>query len=82
LDNLQALRMLLERCVDEGMLDEGESYYNELVDLVSDAEILKTWDELAEIITKAKTIEIDIDTWLSVRGNTTISMQWPSIKAD
>lgn len=81
LDNLQALQMSLERCVNQGMIDEGEYYYNQLVDLISDAEIVKTWDELEEVIAKAKTIEIDLDAWLSVRGSTTISMLWPNIKA-
>jgi hypothetical protein len=81
-DNLQALQMLLERCVNQGMIDEGEYYYNELVDLISDGEIVKNWDELAEIITRAKTIEVDIDAWLSLRGNTTISMIWPTQNLD
>lgn len=81
-DNLRSLQMLLERCVDQGMIDAGEYYYNELVDLISDAEIVKNWDELQEIITKAKTIEVDIDVWLSSRGSTTISMLWPNINND
>lgn len=76
-DNLEALQMSLRRCVNEGMIDEGDAYYNELLDLIDDAEIVTTWDELKEIITRAKTIEVDIDAWLSIRGATTISMLWP-----
>lgn len=78
LDNLEALQFSLQRCVNEGMLDEGDAYYNELVDLIDDTEIITNWDELTEIITRAKTIEVDIDAWLSIRGNTTISMIWPT----
>lgn len=78
IDNLQALQQRLNRCINEGMLDEGNAYYNELLDLVDDADIVKTWDELNEIITRAKTIEVDIDAWISIRGGTTISMLWPT----
>lgn len=77
LDNLEALQMKLQRCVNEGMLDEGDAYYNELLDFIEDAEIVTTWDELTEIVTRAKTIEVDLDAWLSIRGTTTISMIWP-----
>jgi hypothetical protein len=76
-ENLEALRISLDRCVREGMIDEGDAYYNELLDFMDDAEIVTSWDELNEIITRAKTIEVDIDAWLSIRGSTTISMIWP-----
>ncbi|HSX14186.1 MAG TPA: hypothetical protein VLE96_07200 [Chlamydiales bacterium] len=77
LDNLEALQMSLQRCVNEGMLDDGDYFYNELIDLIDDTEIVQTWDELTEIATRAKTIEVDLDAWLSIRGSTTISMEWP-----
>ncbi len=79
IDNLEALKMSLQRCVNEGMLDVGDVYYNELIDLIDDAEIVQNWDELKEIVTRAKTIEVDIDAWLSIRGSTTISMIWPNM---
>lgn len=78
-DNLTALQMSLRRCVNEGMIDEGDGYYNELLDLIDDTEILTSWPELGEIISRAKTIEVDIDAWLSIRGATTIAMLWPKI---
>lgn len=81
IDNLQALQQKLNSCVNEGMLDEGNAYYNELIDLLDDADIVKTWDELMEIIARAKTLEIDIDAWISIRGGTTISLEWPSIES-
>jgi uncharacterized protein YjgD (DUF1641 family) len=78
MDNLQVLQVALNRAVDEGMIDEGSSYYNELLDLLEDARIVKTWEELMEIISLAKTIEVDIDAWVSLRGATSISLSWPS----
>jgi hypothetical protein len=77
IENLESLRMSLNRCVNEGMIDYESAFYNQINDLIDDAEIVKTWDELIEIITRAKTIEVDVDAWLSVRGSTTISMLWP-----
>ena len=78
LDNLDTIQVSLDACVDEGMLDYESAYYNELSDLIEDARIVKTWDELIEIITLAKTLETDIDAWASLHGRTSISLIWPS----
>lgn len=78
LDNLDALQISLERCVEEGMIDSESTYYNELSDLIDEAKLAKTWNELEEVITLAKTLETDIDAWMSMHGRTTISMPWPS----
>ena len=79
LDNLDAVQMSLESCVNEGMIDYDSAYYNKLSDLIEDAESVATWDELMEIISIAKTLEIDIDAWLSIHGKTTLSLPWPKI---
>ncbi len=78
LDNLDILQTNLETCVNQGMLDADSEYYNELLNLVEDATIVDSWDELTEIITLAKTLETDIDAWLSIHGRTSISLDWPS----
>jgi hypothetical protein len=78
IENLEAIRMTLDRCTDEGMpLDPDSAFYNELLDLIDEASLSKTWDELIEVITKAKTLEVDVDVWLSNRGLTTLSLLWP-----
>lgn len=79
IENLEALQMSLDRCVDEGMIDYESKYYNELADLVDDTHIVKTWEELKEIITLAKTIEVDIDGWVAQRGGSSISLDWPEL---
>lgn len=82
LDNLDAIQMSLETCVNEGMIDYNSSYYNELSDLIEDARIVNTWEELMEIIALAKTLETDIDAWFSMHGKTTISLPWPHIPSN
>jgi hypothetical protein len=77
IENLEALQMSLDRCVDEGMIDYESKYYNELSDLVDDTHIVKTWEELREVITLAKTIEMDLDSWVSLRGGSSMSLGWP-----
>lgn len=77
LDNLLQLRTSLNRCIEEGMIDTDDHYYNEVVDLLSDAEIVTDWDELMEIITLAKILEVDVSAWLARKGQTSLSMQWP-----
>ncbi len=78
-ENLEAIKESLNRCIDEGMIDEDDAYYNEILDLIDDAHIVDTWDELAEIITKSKTLEVDIAAWLSFHGRTSVALPWPKM---
>lgn len=77
LENLRILQTRLENATDEGMLDVDDYYYNELSDLMEEAKLAKAAEELSEVVYKAKTIETDIDAWLSQRGYTTIGLEWP-----
>ncbi len=77
LDNLDVLKLNLEKCVDDGMLDTQDEHYNQLLILIDEATLSKTWDELQEVITKAKVLEIEIDAWFANHGITTISLSWP-----
>lgn len=76
-ENLNAIIVSLSRCVDEGMIDVEDSYYNELLTLLDEALIAENWDELSEVITKAKTLEIDVAAWLAGHGRTSLSLPWP-----
>lgn len=77
-ENVEAIQIILSRCVDAGMPDLGSEYYNALVSLLEEIPECKTWDELDEIIAQAKVLEIDIDAWLSAHGQTTLSLPWPT----
>lgn len=78
MDNLEMLKQSLERCVNAGMSDPGETFHNKLIDLIDEAVLVKTYPELAEVISQAKTIENDLDFWFSEKGATTLSLQWPN----
>lgn len=79
IENLESLQMLLDRCVDdEGMIDVESRFHNELCDLIDETRIASSWEELEEVINRGKTVEIDVDSFLSRHGRTTISMSWPS----
>lgn len=77
--NLEAIQMTLNECVNEGMLDEEDQFYNEIIELLDEARIVKTYPELAEVITKAKLLESDIDAWLSMKGRESSSISWAKI---
>ena len=79
-DNLTAIQSNLTRCVQEGMIDAEDSYYNELLALIDEASLSATWDELTEVISKAKILEVDVAAWLAGRGETSISLPWPRQK--
>ncbi|HSX10590.1 MAG TPA: hypothetical protein VLF94_02600 [Chlamydiales bacterium] len=76
-ENLEAIQLSLSRCIDEGMIDLEDAYYNEILSLIDEATISKGWDELMEVVTKAKTLEIDVASWLASHGRTSISLPWP-----
>jgi hypothetical protein len=77
-DNLYIMKRSLEACVQEGLIDDDDHYYNEILDLIADVERVKDWGELEEAIEVAKVLETDMDVWLSRQGRTTVSFEWPS----
>lgn len=80
-DNLKAIQTNLVRCVDEGMIDLNDAYYNELIGLIDEATLCEDWNALSEVISKAKVLEVDVAVWLSQHGQTSISLPWPKIPA-
>jgi hypothetical protein len=76
-ENLEAIKLNLTACVEEGMLDTDDYFYNEILLLIDQADIAKTWDELEEVITKAKILEVDVAAFLAGKGRTTLSLPWP-----
>lgn len=77
LENLEVIQTNLVRSVGEGMIDLEDTYYNEILGLITEADIVDTWEELMEVITRAKTLEIDVAAWLARHGRTTVSLPWP-----
>lgn len=76
-ENLEAIRLSLIRCVDEGMIDLEDVLYNESLALIDDVLIVKNWDEMDELIAKGKELEQEVAAWLSMHGRTSISFPWP-----
>ena len=76
-ENLKAIQLNLTRCVQDGMVDANDTYYNELLTLMDEASLSRTWDELLEVIDLAKILEIDVSVWLAGHGQTSISLPWP-----
>ena len=77
LENLETLQMSLVSCVEEGMLDTDDAFYNEVLDLIADVHVVKGLDELSEAIIKARVLEAGIAAFLARKGKTTLSLDWP-----
>lgn len=80
LDNLDALEIALDRCVDEGMLDPDSAYHNKIEDLIDETRLAKSFEELREVVTLAKTFEDDVDTWMALHGQSTVELEWPILE--
>lgn len=76
-ENLETIRYELDKCVNAGMLDMEDMLYNTLISLMEEASMLKNWEELEELVERAKTIEQDVAAWLSYHGLNTVSLTWP-----
>lgn len=76
---LKSIQATLIESVNEGMIDEDDDFYNEINSLLDEADLVKTYPELAEVVTKAKILETDIDTWLSLKRRESLSLSWPKI---
>ena len=76
-ENLQAIKMNLLRCIDEGMIDLEDIYYNQILVLIDEASLSESWAELMEVVSRAKVLEIDVAVWLSGHGQNSISLPWP-----
>ncbi|EKE08186.1 MAG: hypothetical protein ACD_17C00297G0002 [uncultured bacterium] len=79
IDNLKAIQEALSLSVNDGMVDLEDRLYNELLGLVDQASVSNSWEELEEVISKGKTLETDVDAFLNVHGQSTMSLPWPSI---
>ena len=79
IDNLYRIKTILNQCIDEGMLDPDCHYYNELLDFIEEAVIVQNSPELAEVVLRVRPLEQEIDAWLSLRGQSTLSLSWPNI---
>lgn len=79
IENLNAIKFNLSRCIENRMVvDLDDTYYNELITLIDEASLSENWDELEEVIAKAKTLEIDVAVWLANYGQTSVSLPWPT----
>ncbi len=76
-ENLEALKASLDRCISEGMIDTDDIYYNELLGLLDEAAFSGNWEELMEVVAKAKTLEVDVAAWFSFHGRSGLSLTWP-----
>lgn len=77
IENLETIRFELDRCINAGMLDMENQLYNILISIMDEMPLIKNWDGLEELISRAKTIEQDVAVWLSYHGLNTVSLSWP-----
>lgn len=80
LDNMEALLMRVDDCQDLGLIDEKSALYNQILDIMDEAQVSSTFEELEEVIAVAKDIEFHLDSYLLRHGVSTMDLQWPQIK--
>lgn len=76
-ENLESIRSNLASCIDEGILGPDDDLYNQCLGLIDDIPVVENWDEMDELVARAKILEQDVAVWLSLQGRTSLSLAWP-----
>jgi len=79
LNNLSTIQMTIEECTEDGMSDPNSRLYNQVIDLISQAQTAKDVSELDLAITKGKDIEAMVDEWLAEQGTSSYELTWPDL---
>jgi hypothetical protein len=79
LDSLQTLKTSLLEAIDLGYDDIEDDLYNKLLELVDMASESENIEDLSNVISIAKNIETNLDTFLSSKGVSNLEIFWPSI---
>lgn len=77
--NLEAIELNLLQFSNEKTIAFKNAFYDQILDLIEEARNASSWHELADIISKAKILEIDIASFLSRHGQASMSLPWPKI---
>lgn len=77
LNNIGILQINLEKCLEVGMEDPGDGLYNSIDNLINHVKNVSSWDMLKEAIEQAKKIEMEIDRFLLMIGQSTVGLTWP-----
>ncbi|MBN1914562.1 MAG: hypothetical protein JW769_01575 [Parachlamydiales bacterium] len=79
MDNLEVLKMYLDTISQEGFSDPESALYNQITDLVDQTDSITIPQELETIIIRGRTIERNLDSWLSREGRSSLELEWPDI---
>lgn len=75
--NLRSLKMALEQSLDDKRIDLENELYDQLLVFLDGAPVIESWEELEDVIERAKMLEREIDEWLSIHELTSYSLSWP-----
>ncbi|NGX44778.1 MAG: hypothetical protein K1060chlam3_00953 [Candidatus Anoxychlamydiales bacterium] len=79
IDNLRSIKSNLEEIEEISFFDPDESLYNEILALIDQAKGSDTSSDLAEVIQKAKVMEVKLDSWFAKEGIETLELSWPEL---
>jgi hypothetical protein len=79
LNNISILMSNYQSCIDANMKDPNSSFYNKIESLIEQVNATEDKMALSEIIMEAKTIESQLDIWITSQGQSTLNISWPDI---
>lgn len=82
MDLIDSLVEMLEESIFAGMSDENSILYNEINDLIEEANSCDSYLVLSEIVHRAKQIEHNLESWLSNYGKMTQELNWPDLSKE
>jgi len=79
LNSISILMSNYQNCIDANMKDPNSSLYNKIESLIEQVNAIEDKMALSEVIIEAKTIEMELDRWITSQGQSTLNILWPDI---
>ena len=79
LNSISILMSNYQNCIDANMKDPNSSLYNKIESLIEQVNAIEDKMALSEVIIEAKTIEMELDRWITSQGQSTLNISWPDI---
>lgn len=79
LNSISILMSNYQNCINANMKDPNSSLYNKIESLIEQVNAIEDKMALSEVIIEAKTIEMELDIWITSQGQSTLNISWPDI---
>jgi hypothetical protein len=76
----ETLLVRVDDCEELGLIDTGSALYNQILSIMDEVDLAKSFEELDEAIALGRDIEHNLDAFMLRQGMNTIDLDWPDLE--